>query len=163
MGKIFSFVSRHWLTVLIIVAVLLAFTGIKKIFSKGGMIGKIFDTQGNDKLMKRAETLSKAAKPDIIQCSKSEAQLKQIAGTQFQAMHRPFAGLGTDEELLFKSLNGLNPEDLKAVYHFFGVQEATAFAVVYFKGDLFGWYEEELSGTELDKMVKIWSVTKLWR
>jgi hypothetical protein len=83
-----------------------------------------------------------------------------IANKQHSAM----ADLGTNEQLLFSSLNGLNGADLVKVYNAFGQKNYAGtgswFGVGY-SLDLFGWYSEELDNTELARMRTIWSKSGL--
>lgn len=72
-----------------------------------------------------------------------------IAQRQLLAMDRP----GTDENELFRSLNGLNGADLRLVYEQFGIKNYYAFRKPL---DLFGWYVNELSRLELDAMRVYW-------
>tara|TARA_Y100000588_G_C14174044_1_gene890503 strand:- start:210 stop:680 length:471 start_codon:yes stop_codon:yes gene_type:complete len=89
---------------------------------------------------------------------------KNIAAEQFEAMDNT----GTDEDLLFESLEGLNSEDLKAVYNAFGEKRyAVNSAPVlipwfYPHKNLIQWYIEELDAEELAKMKQIWKGTGLW-
>lgn len=78
--------------------------------------------------------------------------LKSIAESQYTAM---FNAVGTDEETLFNSLNGLTNEQLKKVYDFFGVR----LNGIKGYGDLFIWYKKELSSNELRRMYEIWKNT----
>jgi len=85
--------------------------------------------------------------PPVPKLSKAEA--RAIAQRQFLAMNRP----GTDEDELFRSLNGLNGADLRQVFEQFGRRN-------YYTGrrplDLFGWYVEELDPAELSAMRIYW-------
>jgi len=77
------------------------------------------------------------------------AEAKAIAERQFIAMNRP----GTDENELFRALNGLNGADLRLVYEQFGVRN---YFTLRRPLDLFGWYVEELDRAELDRMRVYW-------
>lgn len=79
----------------------------------------------------------------------SMAEAKAIAERQYIAMNRP----GTDEDELFRSLNGLNGADLRLVFEAFGVRN---YFTLRRPLNLFGWYVEELSGYDLKAMRIYW-------
>ena len=93
--------------------------------------------------------------------SKPKAELKQIANAQETAM----GDIGTDELTLFRTLEGLNSEDLKTVFNEFGKRNyqfgMRGGNVIGNTLNLFEWYNSELSGKELEKMREIWKVTNL--
>jgi len=94
--------------------------------------------------------------------SKTENELKQIALVQFNAMRNP----GTDEKIIFSSLDGLNNADLVSVYNYFGkrgywIAGDFPIALGGSANDLMGWYKEELSKTSRLKMYEIWKDTDL--
>ena len=83
-----------------------------------------------------------------------------IANKQFSAM----ADLGTNEQILFSSLNGLNGADLIKVFNAFGQKNYAASGSWFGAGyslDLFGWYSEELGSSDLSKMRTIWAKSGL--
>lgn len=89
--------------------------------------------------------------------SKSNEALKQIAEMQDAAMNE----MGTDEELLFQSLEGLNRKDLVKVFNYFGLRKYVSFTgqrddIAGHPLNLFLWYKNELSGKDLKKMKSIW-------
>jgi len=78
--------------------------------------------------------------------------------------HTAMAELGTNEQLLFSSLNGLNGADLVKVFDAFGQKNYAATGSWFGTGyslDLFGWYSEELDGSDLAKMRTIWAKSGL--
>lgn len=84
---------------------------------------------------------------------------KAVAEQQLQAMW----GLGTNEDELFNSLKNLTKAQLKQVYKSFGTYAYEGWGK-WASGadiDLFGWYKQELSGDDLQKMREIWSKTDL--
>jgi hypothetical protein len=90
----------------------------------------------------------------------SEGVAKQISEQQLNAMDEQ----GTNEELLFSSLRGLNGKSLEKVYQAFGNVRYLYFGKSpipkYGRNlNLFGWYKEELNEKEMDKMRDIWSKT----
>lgn len=91
--------------------------------------------------------------------SRSNAELQIIADIQESAM----GDLGTNEELLFTSLEGLNADDLKEVANLFGKRNyAFGMRGGAFIGNtlnIFEWYAAELSNRQLSKMQDIWKKT----
>ena len=90
----------------------------------------------------------------------SKTEALAIANKQFSAM----ADLGTNEQLLFSSLNGLNGADLVLVFDAFGQKNYASTGSWFGAGsslDLFGWYSEELDGSDLAKMRAIWTKSGL--
>ena len=85
----------------------------------------------------------------------SQAEIDSIAKSQLGAMDK----IGTDEDLLFSSLQGLNGSDLRRVFNTFGTVKYMLFlgSALFSKPlDLFGWYREELNEKELSRMRAIW-------
>lgn len=89
-----------------------------------------------------------------------------IAENQFGAMR----DYGTDEETLFKSLEGLSKSDLRNVYKAFGLRNYESggkglsvfgFDIVGQSLDIFGWYSNELTKDEKKKMRSIWEKSEL--
>ena len=95
--------------------------------------------------------------------SKSENYLNIVADSQYLAMDM----YGTDEDLLFKSLDGLNAEDLKLVNKYFGKRCSRIYLLPGVSQcispylNLFEWYSQELDATDLEKMKAIWLKTGL--
>lgn len=87
----------------------------------------------------------------------SRATYKKIAELQRKAL----VGAGTNEEILFLSLEGLNADDLKVVFMDFGLQARGADFIGFTRMDLIDWYNKELSGKDLEKMRTIWKPTGL--
>ena len=87
-----------------------------------------------------------------------------IAGIQYEAMN----SWGTDEDALFNSLQGLNTEELKAVYKAFGKRPSTISLIpgtaqsISAPRTIFEWYNAELGSSDLTKMGNIWKPTGLW-
>lgn len=158
MIKVFSLISRHWLVLVGIVAFVFLVGGLKKLFSSSGFVGKMFGDSETEKLSEvKNEQIVKAAKPNDQLTTRTPAQLKQIAETQYKCM----GGLGTDENVLFSSLMGCNSEDLKGVAYHFGIREWGSLGMGG-EGTIFVWYEDELATNLLQKMRNVWSGTGLW-
>jgi len=102
-------------------------------------------------------------KIDIPLLSKSENYLKLVADSQFLAMDK----YGTDEDLIFKSLEGLNAEDLKLVNKYFGKRCSRIYLLPGVSQcispylNLFEWYSQELDASDLEKIKAIWFKTGL--
>lgn len=79
----------------------------------------------------------------------TRVEAQAIAERQYIAMFRP----GTDEAELYRSINFLNGADLRLVYETYGIRNYYNFRRPL---DLFGWYTEELTRPELDRMRIIW-------
>jgi hypothetical protein len=88
----------------------------------------------------------------------SVAQLK--AKQLFDAMDQ----LGTNEAAMFNAVKDLNGASLQKVYSAFGIKKYLGFAWTNYIGtdkDLFGWFNEELGGTDLKRMKEIWKKSGL--
>lgn len=96
---------------------------------------------------------------------KSSAKItKTEAAAIANKQHSAMADLGTNEQLLFDSLKGLNGADLVLVFDAFGQKNYAATGSWFGAGyslDLFGWYSEELDGSDLAKMRAIWTKSGL--
>jgi hypothetical protein len=97
-----------------------------------------------------------------------DSSTARITATEATAIatkqHTAMADLGTNEQLLFSSLNGLNGADLVKVFDAFGQKNYAATGSWFGTGyslDLFGWYSEELDGSDLAKMRTIWAKSGL--
>lgn len=82
---------------------------------------------------------------------------KRVAEGLYNAMY----GAGTDEEMVFHYLDGLNSDELKTVYMDFGLRATQADLLGYWRKDLIQWFIDELSGNDLTRMKTIWQPTKL--
>lgn len=92
----------------------------------------------------------------------SESNAANIATSQFDAMQ----GFGTNEDILFSSLNGLNGKALQLVYQKFGLKPylIAGYFPAWATGtplDLFSWYRNELDTQELIKMRQVWAKSGL--
>ena len=98
-----------------------------------------------------------------VQLSKSKEYLEIVADSQYLAMDK----YGTDEDLIFKSLEGLNAEDLKQVFKNFGKRCSRISIIPGVSNcispylNLFEWYNVELDTNDLDKIKAIWQKTGL--
>lgn len=87
---------------------------------------------------------------------------KRIAVQQYEAMNGP----GTNEAVLFDTLKGLKPDDLKTVFMDYGLRAPTILNGSFATGgrkDLIQWYESELNKSELNRMADIWRTTGLMK
>lgn len=91
----------------------------------------------------------------------SKDEINRISEMQFDAMDR----LGTDFDLLKKSLYGLNGKALQEVAVSFGKRRYSLFEGTLIVGDmlnLFQWYNKELTERERDEIAEIWSKSGLY-
>lgn len=90
----------------------------------------------------------------------SDTQARIIKDRIFDAMDR----LGTDEDTVFRNLENLNGASLQKVYKAFGKVKYWAgeeSGIVGNPTDLFGWFEGEFSGSDLNKLRAIFRKTNL--
>jgi len=134
-----------------------------KIWQKMTSVGGIFDGQ-KDKLIEEAQLQLDSIDVDLKKCKLTKAQHQQRADALYQGfLGSGIAGLGTDESVIFKALEGTTTEDLKAINREFGIRSNKAFGFIpTFTGDLRGWVLAELSGKDLVKIEKIFEPTRLW-
>ncbi len=104
---------------------------------------------------KRVKDTSDGSKPML-----SKAEISSKAKTQLSAMSRP----GTKERILVDSIRNLNGADLIRVFNAFGVvaydNTFGAKAIIFGNDlDLFGWYNEELKGSDKEEMQSVWDKT----
>lgn len=116
------------------------------------LLSKSPEEQAHDEIIRELKNkpvpnLPGTNRPPVPTLSKAEA--KAIAERQYIAMNRP----GTDEDELFRSLNGLNGADLRMVFEAFGLRN---YFTLRRPLNLFGWYVEELDPTELSAMRIYW-------
>lgn len=87
---------------------------------------------------------------------------KKAADVLYTAMN----GAGTDDDLIFETLDGLNADDLKTIYMDFGLRAPTVdlYLTTVATGprrDLIDWFLAEFSGSALRDIKKIWKPTHL--
>jgi len=87
---------------------------------------------------------------------------KNAAETLYKAMN----GIGTNERLLFDTLQGLNKDDLKTVFMDYGMRAPTVTiglftTAVGARKDLIQWFIDELGTSDRARMWKVWSGTGL--
>jgi len=87
-----------------------------------------------------------------------------IADRLDDAMNSNYGLPGTDEDRVFRLLDGLNKDELIEVKNRFGkrVLSDTEFSFLKGERDLFGWFEEEFSGGDLQRLKSLWVETGLW-
>lgn len=114
------------------------------------------------------EVIKKAASDGTVTTTITALEAKSIADRLEIAMRSS----GTDEDALFQALGNLNGKDLQLVYANFGLRsyfpftgESTADWMTKFgwgqKQDLFGWFDEELGGSDLSQMKSLWAKSGL--
>jgi hypothetical protein len=148
-----------WLLVLI--GLVVAFLFLRKIFTPMGLFGDFMGglkPNGNQQIESDLQTVINGTVVDASKVNKTPQAIAEIAVAQYTAMK----GLGTDEKKLFDSLMGCNDNELKAVYKQFGIQEDTVFGIAIYRNSLVGWYRDELTGADLEKMKQIWKTTGLF-
>lgn len=140
----------------IAVAVVIIMFG-KRLFSKGGLFS--FGSDGTTDTADVQKKLVDGTLVDPKKMSKSNQEIQQRAEKLDKAMR----DWGTDVSAILQSLSGLNAEDLRAIYKAFGFRQETLFGIPTFQGNLFAWFEAELSGTDLAQVKQIFtSKTDLW-
>ena len=90
----------------------------------------------------------------------SMAEAKKIADRLDYAM----GDFGTKEQIMFDALDPLTGPQLVDVYNAFGLRNYIGVGYIFGMGaplDLFGWFDEELSGSDLQKMKSIWQKSGL--
>jgi len=129
----------------LIIALAAAFIGYK-------LFGKTDEEKAHDQQVKELLKKPLPIPPGQNQAPPAKltaAEARAIAERQYIAMNRP----GTDEDELFRSLNGLNGADLRKVFEAFGVRD---YYTLRRPLNLFGWYVEELDIAELSAMRIYW-------
>ena len=89
---------------------------------------------------------------------------QQEAQTIANRLYYAMADIGTDESLLFSSLQNLTAQQLIQVYNAYGTRPyaytGSWFGIGY-PLDLFGWFNKELGRNDLQRMKQIWAKTGL--
>jgi len=89
---------------------------------------------------------------------------QQEAQTIADRLYYAMADIGTDESLLFSSLQNLTAQQLIQVYNAYGTRPyaytGSWFGIGY-PLDLFGWFNKELGRNDLQRMKQIWAKTGL--
>jgi len=81
-----------------------------------------------------------------------------------QRLYNAMSGFGTDENTLFAELENRTAAQLVDIYNAYGMPYYFLYGGDPFFGaptDLFGWFNEELSGNALQRMKQIWTKTNL--
>ena len=81
-----------------------------------------------------------------------------------QRLYQAMSSFGTDETTLFAELENRTASQLVAIYNAYGTPYYFLYGGDPYFGaplDLFGWFNEELSGTDLNRMKQIWAKTNL--
>jgi hypothetical protein len=142
-----------WIVVVAVVAVV----GKKLLnaFGSGGVFNQDGAKAGDD-ASKKADM---AVAIDQKKLTKTPVFYQNVAETLCQAMD----GVGTDENMMFTALKGLNVEELKMVYKCFGSREQSVFGMTIFTGNLVSWFNAELAGDDLLKMANLWAPAGVWK
>jgi len=81
-----------------------------------------------------------------------------------QRLYKAMSGFGTDENTLFAELENRTGPQLVSIYNAYGTPYYFMFGGDPYFGtplDLFGWFNEELSGNDLQRMKNIWTKSGL--
>ncbi len=81
-----------------------------------------------------------------------------------QRLYNAMSGFGTDESTLFAELENRTAAQLVDIYNAYGTPYYFLYGGDPYFGaptDLFGWFNEELSGNALQRMKQIWAKTNL--
>jgi len=81
-----------------------------------------------------------------------------------QRLYNAMSGVGTDENTLFAELENRTAAQLVDIYNAYGTPYYFLYGGDPYFGaptDLFGWFNEELSGNDLSRMKQIWTKTNL--
>ena len=81
-----------------------------------------------------------------------------------QRLYNAMSGFGTDESTLFAELENRTAAQLVDIYNAYGTPYYFLYGGDPYFGaptDLFGWFNEELSGNDLSRMKQIWAKTNL--
>lgn len=136
----------------------LIFVAGRKIFKKGGLIDSFSsDEKRNNQAMDKALqsiSIPKNAPPGVL----SEQQLRQRINSIYQA----FTGMGTNEDLFFRSVQDLNNTDKIKLYKMWGIKTEQFGPIKTFSGTLKDWIEAELAGKDLEKARAIFANLGIW-
>lgn len=145
------------LLLLVLVLVLLKKTG-KGLFS-------IFSDQNKDELTKAAESNIKSTSVSTSRLSFDKTYYTTWANKFYQSMYgwAPyFVNRYSEQDYL--ELESLNADELKMIFKEFGVKRKENWLGLHYQttGTLFDWFENELTGTELERIKSIFRKTGLW-
>lgn len=90
----------------------------------------------------------------------TKTMARNLAATLFNAMDR----FGTDENAMFSAVQNLNGQELQEVFEAFGTPKyfaGTRGSIMGSHINLFGWFDNELSGSDLVRMKAIWNKSNL--
>lgn len=97
---------------------------------------------------------------DVSKSTLTNTQATQVAEKLFRYMNQ----FGTKESKLLEECKKYNGADLQKIFEAFGVRKyfVTGWSKVLGEQlNLFGWFGEELSGSDLDEMREIWKKSNL--
>jgi len=148
-------------TALVIGGGLLLLSSVKSLFASSDVVPDDLVEFVKDKYHEHVDTV-KASNPNAANLQFDRPVYKQIAQDQYNAME----GFGTNETILFDTLDNLNGDDLKMVFMDFGLRapgSRVSGLWKYDRGNIFTWYNAELSGSDLEKMREVWKKSGLWK
>lgn len=122
---------------------------------KGIKKKSIGESGGGTFIDKKTKPLDNSIKPTL-----TNTQATQVAETLFRYMNQ----FGTKEDELLKECRKYNGADLQKIFEAFGVRKyfVTGWSKVLGEQlNLFGWFSEELSGSDLEEMREIWEKANL--
>lgn len=158
-------------TLWMFVAVILIWTTVRKWFGEvsdkaSEVVNRNYANPIQKETTQEIAEMEKAVKNTFVPWSKlgPKTYFQRIAMSQRQNLD---TGFNVDEDKLFKELEPLSADQLRAVYHCFGVKDRTNGLITLYTGDLFDWYEKELDSwgmkpTEMERMRAIWAKARIW-
>ena len=152
-SRVSSFMKRNGVTFVILIVVIIVITKVGKLFSGGGLLSQ----EDNTAREKQDRDAMQSMKIDESKMTKTMLAINSIADILYAAMD----DFGTDEGAIFAALKGLNEYDLKALWKVFGYREESVFGATIFRGNLFDWFQTELSAADFEKIKVIFSKTGL--
>jgi|GEM_PF-4888500 len=128
-------------------------------------IANFFTDENRSELEKLQETNIKNITTSSANLSFDNTYYTTWAGKLYNAMYgwAPFIASRFSEED-YAELGALNADELKKIVKEFGVKEKSNWMGLHHQltGTLFDWFENELSGSELQRMRDIFRKTGLW-
>jgi hypothetical protein len=128
-----------------------------------GLSGSVADTLGVSGIVDSSVQSEEDVHKQVIlklnikkdELPRGEAEYMGIADIQYNAMNR----WGTDETKIKESLKGLNQNELKTVFMYFGRRASTSIfnrIPISARRNLIEWYQAEIEGQDLKDVADIW-------
>lgn len=129
----------------------------RKLLSSGGIIGSSMKLKDGmkDRIDRQKEIFEE------IEAEDADLPI-EVLDQKSDLLYQSMKGPGTNEEKIFEALEDCSTMDLRKLYYLFNNRKDTAFGWTIFEGDLFGWFEYDLSGKDLEKVKEIFKPTMLW-